>query len=116
MTQPTNLPLITENGVSRTMTEAEYAEYIDPANKVKELIPFSVTMRQARLALLSANKLTLVSSAIDSLPSPQKEQAQIEWEYATTVSRDSALTQMLATSLGMSETDLDQLFTQAATL
>lgn len=34
--------------------------------------PSGVTMRQARLALLAAGKLSAVTAAIASLPSPQK--------------------------------------------
>lgn len=78
--------------------------------------PSSVTMRQARLALLHADKLGMVTLAISSLPSPQKEAAQIEWEYAATVDRNSQLVAMLSAALGMAQEDLDQLFMLAATL
>jgi hypothetical protein len=75
-----------------------------------------VSMRQARLALLQIGKLQDVDAAIAALPSPDKEQAQIEWEYATEVTRDSALMQQLATAIGLTEADLDSLFTTAAGL
>jgi hypothetical protein len=78
--------------------------------------PKVVTMRQARLALLQAGKLADVDAAILALPSPDKETAQISWEYATEVRRDSALMQQLATAIGLTEADLDSLFTQAVTL
>lgn len=79
-------------------------------------VPTSASMRQARLALLQAGKLADVTTAINALPSPQKEAAQIEWEYATEVSRDSALMQQLATAIGLDDAALDALFTQAVTL
>lgn len=79
-------------------------------------VPQMVSMRQARLALLSAGKLSDVDAAIAALPSPDKEAAQIEWEYATEVTRDSALMRQLAAAIGLTEADLDNLFTQAATL
>jgi len=78
--------------------------------------PTVVTMRQARLALLGAGKLDDVAAAIAGLPSPQKEAAQIEWEYSTEVKRDSALVTQLAPALGLDEAALDALFTQASTL
>jgi len=78
--------------------------------------PASVTMRQARLALLQAGKLDDVDAAIAALPSPAKEAAQIEWEYATEVKRDSQLVTQLAPALGLADAALDALFTQAATL
>lgn len=78
--------------------------------------PRSVTMRQARLALLGAGKLPAVAAAIDTLPSPKKEAAQIEWEYATTVDRDSALMGLVGIALELDEPALDDLFTVAASL
>lgn len=79
-------------------------------------VPSVVTMRQARLALLSAEKLDDVGVAIASLPSPQKEAAQIEWEYAATVERNSALMGLVALALGLDDPALDDLFTAAALL
>jgi hypothetical protein len=73
-------------------------------------------MRQARLALLSAGKLDDVDAAIAALPSPDKEAAQISWEYSTEVRRDSDLVAQLAPGLGLDDAALDALFTQAATL
>lgn len=78
--------------------------------------PQVVTMRQARLALLGVGKLDDVAAAIAGLPSPQKEAAQIEWEYSTEVKRNSALVTQLAPALGLNAAALDALFTQAATL
>lgn len=79
-------------------------------------VPASVTMRQARLALLHAEKLGMVDLAIAGLPSPQKEAAQIEWEFAATVDRTSPILAMLSGALGMTSEELDQLFMLAATL
>jgi hypothetical protein len=73
-------------------------------------------MRQARLALLQAGKLAAVDAAIAALPSPAKEAAQIEWEYATEVKRDSQLVTQLAPSLGLDDAALDALFIAAAAL
>lgn len=79
----------------------------------KALVPSSVTMRQARLALLGAGLLASVDAAIDSLTSPQKEAARIEWEYATEVQRSSGLVQMMGASLGLDDAALDALFIEA---
>lgn len=86
-----------------------------PATPAVE-VPQSVTMRQARLALLAAGKLAAVDLAIASLPSPAKESAQIEWEYAATVDRASPLIAQLAPALSMSEAEMDALFVSAAGL
>lgn len=81
-----------------------------------EPIPTSVTMRQARLALLQFGLYQQVLDAIANLPEPQKTAAEIEWEYAGYVERTSAFTQSLALALGLTEQDLDSLFTLAGSL
>lgn len=78
--------------------------------------PQVVTMRQARLALLGAGLLDDIDAAINSLPSPQKEAARIEWEYATEVQRSSGLVPMLGATLGLDDAALDALFIEAAAL
>ncbi len=77
------------------------------------LVPASVTMRQARLALLSIGKLDDVAAAIAAMPSPHRERAQIEWEYGTVIERSSPLLARLGTELGL---DVDAIFQQAASL
>lgn len=79
-------------------------------------VPEVVTMRQTRLALLKAGKLANVDAAIAVLPSPNKEAAQISWEYSTEVRRDSDLLKQLAPVLGLDDAAIDALFIQAATL
>jgi hypothetical protein len=79
-------------------------------------VPQSVSMRQARLALLSIGKLADVDTAIAAMPSPDKEAAQVEWEYAAEVQRNSALVLGLIPALGLTEQQTDELFIQAATL
>jgi hypothetical protein len=75
-----------------------------------------VTMRQARLALLQVGKYADVSTAIASMPEPQKTAATIEWEYASTVERSSAFVASMATALGLTEAEMDSLFVLAASL
>lgn len=88
----------------------------DPLPEPAPYVPPSVTMRQARLALLSAGVLSGVDAAIASLPSPEKEAAQIEWNYGGTVERASPLVSMLGQALGLDADALDALFVQAALL
>jgi hypothetical protein len=80
------------------------------------VVPDTVTMRQARLALLGAGLLSQVDTALNALPSPQKEAALIEWEYALDVRRDHRLILSLKSALGLTDEDLDNLFITAATL
>lgn len=80
------------------------------------VVPASVTMRQARLALLGAGKLADVQTAIDALPEPTKTAAMIEWEYSNEVQRHNGLVSSLGPALGLTSEQIDQLFIGAAAL
>lgn len=77
---------------------------------ISEPVPDSVSMSQARLQLLSLGSYATVNAAIATTP----EEAQIEWEYATEVSRANPLVPAMAGLLGWSEADTDLYFTEAA--
>lgn len=99
-----------------TQEEKDVAISADAEAKRVAAVPIKVTMRQARLALLGADLLPSVTAAIAALPSPQKEAAQIEWEYSQDVERHRGLVLSLGTTLGLSVRQLDDLFTTATTL
>ena len=80
------------------------------------VVPQVVTMRQARLALLGAGLLSGVAAAINAMDSPQKEAAQIEWEYSQTVERQRGFVLLLGGALGLTSEQLDNLFITAGTL
>ena len=75
-------------------------------------IPQSVTMRQARLALLGAGLLSTVQTAIAGAGPA----AAIEWDYATEVQRSAGLVPAMATALGLTDAQIDALFVTASTL
>jgi hypothetical protein len=100
----------------RDVSELEYKELLTASNAAIVTVPFSVTMRQARLALLGAGLLDTVTSTINSLPSTQKEAALIEWEYSQEVHRNKALVAMLAPALGLTDAQIDALFITASKL
>lgn len=79
-------------------------------------VPTSVTMRQARLALLQAGLLDQVDAAIASLAGDEGKAARIEWDYANEVRRDSPLIAMFSANLGLSDEQMDKLFITAASL
>ena len=83
-----------------------------PAPVIVDGVPQTVTMRQARLALLSAGLLDLVTEAVAGAG----QAAQIEWEYASDVGRNATLIQSLAGVMGLTDEQLDGLFVLAATL
>ena len=82
----------------------------DMTVKEKRALYPVVSMRQARLALLGADLLDIVETAIQATD----KAVQIEWEYATEVRRDSPLVVSLSQSLGLTEEMLDNLFSGAS--
>lgn len=120
-TSPENnvVAVIDEDGISRMSMLAHLVpkgEQIIAYEPPPPVAPTSVTMRQARRALLDAGLLNDVEVAINWLPSPQKEAARIDWEYSQEVQRHNGFVSLLAPSLGLTEAQLDQMFIQAATL
>lgn len=87
-----------------------------PADPLITPIPTSVAMRQARLALLQSGLLAQVNAAVAAMPGVEGDAARIEWEFSGTVERSRPLLQSLATALGLTEAQLDELFMLAATL
>lgn len=83
-----------------------------PAPVIVSGVPQTVTMRQARLALLASGLLDDVTAAVAGAG----EAAKIEWEYASDVSRNAMLIQTLGGALGLTDEQLDGLFVLAATL
>ena len=118
---PTQLDLLQADAAAMGTPLDEYTDMLDvwvasyvPPPQEPRIVPQSVTMRQARLALLSAGLLDDVESAIASLPSPQKEAARIEWEYSQEVLRHNGFVSQLSPILGLNDVDLDDLFLSAA--
>lgn len=94
------------NWVVRDKTEEElYLEYL-------ATVPRTVTMRQARLALLQQGLLETVNAAITQGNDADK----ISWEYATEVSMTDPLVQNMTTSLSLTEQNLNELFILAGLL
>jgi len=78
--------------------------------------PVSITMRQARLALYNVGLLPTVNAAIAGMAGAAGDAARIEWEFSSEVLRNKALVASMASSLALSDAQLDALFIQAATL
>lgn len=80
------------------------------------VVPTEVTMRQARLALRRAGKYGQIQAALNQLPEPAKTDAQIEWEYSSTLQRSHPLVATIGDALGLTAQQLDELFITASTL
>lgn len=97
------------------ITEAE-ADAIRAANQSAVVVPKSVSMRQARIALFNAGLLSNVDAAIASLPEPQQTVAKISWDYSSTVERNNPVFIQLATALGLNSAQIDQFMINASKL
>lgn len=87
-----------------------------PEPEPVSLIPQSVTMRQARQAMLSAGILSQVDALIAAMPGDEGESARIDWNHAQEVKRDWPLIGALGPQMGLTEQQIDDLFIYAATI
>jgi hypothetical protein len=109
--------------IPNDLNNPDYVEYLDwiasgnePLQVIIDITVSVVTMRQARLALLQAGLLPTIEAAIDSMGSPAKEAAKIEWEYAQELRIDHPLVVSLTAAIGMTGEQLSDLFTAAAAI
>lgn len=77
-------------------------------------VPESVSMRQARLALLSTGLLDTVNSIVAGLTGDSGKAAKIEWEYSSVVMRNKGLVRSVQQVLGLTDQQLDDLFIAAS--
>lgn len=75
-------------------------------------IPQSVTPLQARKAINAAG----LRSSIEAAVAASGQDAQDAWEYATVIERNNSIIASMAAGLGLTSTQIDDLFRTAATL
>lgn len=88
---------------------AEIAPYEPPPAP-----PVTVTQWQAREALRLAGKLAAVNAFIAGLG--EEHEAYVAWHYRDVIASNSPLIAALAPALGLTEAELDALFTTARSL
>jgi hypothetical protein len=86
-----------------------YPVAVDPPPSAP-VIPTSISPAQARLALLGAGLLDQVEAAVAA----GSRATQIAWEMATVIERSSPTVVALSAALGLTDAQLDDLFTTAA--
>lgn len=100
-----------------TQAEKDAAIAADIEAKRKASVPVSVTRRQAKQALLLNGLLASVQPAIDAIPdAAQRAMIQIEWDDSQVFERDRPALIALGSALGLSDTQLDNLFIEASQL
>lgn len=94
-----------------TAWEAKDYEVKNPLVVEEPVVIPPVTPRQIRLALSQLGLRSAVEAAVASADQDTKD----TWEFATSCDRDNPLLVGMATSLGMTSTDIDNLFLLAGT-
>lgn len=101
--------------VNNIYYEGATTEQLAAAKKAS--VPETVSRRQLRLALvLSQFDLSLIDAIINQLPDSNRSFALIAWNDAVVFERNDALLIQLASMLGLTEEDLDDLFIKAGKL
>lgn len=115
-----------EDEVSRVSCSVEDAEYLawlaegntpEPYAVPPAPVPTSLTMKQARRALLRAGLIDAVVPALAAIPDAiERRDAMIVWEFANSVERTDPMVVMLAAAFELDEAALDALFIAGAAL
>ena len=100
------------DGVLGVYVQADWETMREDEKRARNPVPQQVTMRQARLALLSAGLLDDVEAAITSAG----REAQLEWEYASVVERSNPVITIVQQQQGVTDEQIDDLFREAAKL
>lgn len=100
------------DGVLGVYVQADWETMRDDEMRARNPVPQQVTMRQARLALLSAGLLDDVEAVIAAAG----RAAQLEWEYAAMADRSNPAVAIVQQQQGMTDAQIDDLFRGAEKL
>ena len=99
-------------GVLGVYLQADWETMREDEMRARNPVPQQVTMRQARLALLSAGLLDDVEMVIAAAG----REAQLEWEYAAVVDRSNPAVAAVQQQEALTDAQIDDLFREAAKL
>ena len=100
------------DGVLGVYVQADWETLWADEMRARNPVPQQVTMRQARLALLSAGLLDDVEMVITTAG----RAAQLEWEYAAMVERSNPAVAIVQQQKSLTDAQIDDLFREAAKL
>ncbi|NIA00882.1 hypothetical protein [Massilia sp. CCM 8734] len=108
---------VTGEMMTRPATPDEIAQReLDIAAAAMPVVPASVPMLNARLALGAAGHMAAVKAFVDAMPGVDGDQARTYLEYAQNVRRDHWLVEGIRQVLKLTPADIDALFITAATI
>jgi hypothetical protein len=91
-------------------------EYVYADDVLSIAVPQTVTMRQARRALVLKGYYATVDAAIAGMEGEAGVMARIDWATSSTVERYTPLTQQMKALLGLTDLETDELYLLATTL
>ena len=100
------------DGVLGVYVQADWETMREDEMRARNPVPQQVTMRQARLALLSVGLLDDVEMVIAAAG----REAQLEWEYAAVVERSNPAVAAVQQQESLTDAQIDDLFREAAKL
>ena len=100
------------DGVLGVFVQADWETLWADEMRARNPVPQQVTMRQARLALLSAGLLDDVEMVIAAAG----RAAQLEWEYAAVADRSNPAVAIVQQQKALTDAQIDDLFREAAKL
>ena len=100
------------DGVLGVYVQADWETMREDEMQARNPVPQQVSMRQARLALLSVGLLDDVEIVIAAAG----REAQLEWEYAAVVERSNPAVAAVQQQHGLTDAQIDDLFREAAKL
>ena len=100
------------DGVLGVYLQADWEQMREDELRARNPVPQQVTMRQARLALLSVGLLDDVEIVIAAAG----REAQLEWEYAAVVDRSNPAVAAVQQQQALTDVQIDDLFREAAKL
>ena len=100
------------DGVLGVYVQADWETLWADEMRARNPVPQQVTMRQARLALLSAGLLDDVEMVIAAAG----RAAQLEWEYAAVADRSNPAVAIVQQQKALTDAQIDDLFREAAKL
>lgn len=117
-TTPDDAEEYNRNLYAKALAAGNIAPYVAPPIEEQRQWMSSLSARQFRLGLIMAGSSpSAVSALINAMPAgPDKENALVEWEYATTFTRLHPLVVTLSTALGFTPEQVDSLWEQALTI
>ena len=100
------------DGVLGVYLQSDWETMREDEMRARNPVPQQVTMRQARLALLSAGLLDDVEMVVAAAG----REAQLEWEYAAVVDRSNPAVAAVQQQKSLTDAQIDDLFREAAKL